>query len=820
MRQITEHFYYQLKQALLSLKQKPSFVLSVVATMGLTLGALLCVFTLHYLLVFEPLPYPEQERLYVAEHKIIGAEKETMTVAFSYAGLVHLYKNGGVFEQTAMIIYDQDVILSNTKKSLLNTAYVTPEFHKMLAAPLALGRVFENSEAIDMNNPVAILSYNTWQQEYDGDVNILSEKININDVSYRVIGVLKKSFIEPQLAEIGLKTQIWLPWDFNKLGREQKHSFTNIHGNLKFIGKLKSGVSGSQAKHHVSPLVSNRWKKGVMEFEFFKDWSVDVEVSSLKDITLGDSNKIANILLVSVLGLLLIACTNISNLFMSRGLEKQKKIAIEIAIGATSKHIFKTMLAETSVLLFISSTLALVIAQAGFIILQKYLVTELPRVNELSLSSVTIYCAIVLTLMLAIIFAKLSSRLLKYNRLNTRLQTSGKGSGLQISKAARQILIISQVTVVTILIFINLGILTQAVKTINMPIGFNTNNISTVTLNLSSTEAPTKEQRIIIMAAIIKKLSAFPKIEYVAQGSSPLDGFGIKLLTKKTTNKKYTPYFKRIDHRYFKMIEQNMISGENFTKETRQNSSLMIVNQAFADQLKDDGDVIGMELTSIKEPNFKIIGIVKDITLHGQTAFGTEDQTANIPRSYAPNQINEANFMIKIKPDQTVSRQQIDKLLSEVDSRYSVHSLNAVTDLVTKSLFAEITMAVTSIVIALITFMLAGLGLFGVISYSTQMRQFEIGTRLAIGAKGKDIVWLILKENMSALATGLCISVLLLIGLYFSFAQYLTSYISTELLTPLLVTLLLVSLLSFLSCYLPLRQYINKPVIHSLKSND
>jgi ABC-type antimicrobial peptide transport system permease subunit len=129
-------------------------------------------------------------------------------------------------------------------------------------------------------------------------------------------------------------------------------------------------------------------------------------------------------------------------------------------------------------------------------------------------------------------------------------------------------------------------------------------------------------------------------------------------------------------------------------------------------------------------------------------------------------------------------------------------------------------MATTTAVLTVLAFILAAIGLYGIFSYSTQMRQFEIGTRLAIGAKGKDIVWLVLKENMSALATGLCISVLLLIGLYFSFAQYLTSYISTALLTPLLITFLLISLLSFLSCYLPLRQYINKPAIHSLKSND
>ena len=145
------------KQAWASLKKKPGFVLTVLMTMGITLGALLCAVTLNYLLLVEPLPYPEQDRLFVAQHKLIGAEKETKGVAFTYPGLVHLYKSKEAFETAAIMSYGQDVIISHSNQPLVNTAYVTPELHQILDSPLAIGRMFENSENMDTHNPVAML---------------------------------------------------------------------------------------------------------------------------------------------------------------------------------------------------------------------------------------------------------------------------------------------------------------------------------------------------------------------------------------------------------------------------------------------------------------------------------------------------------------------------------------------------------------------------------------------------------------------------------------------------------------------------------------
>ncbi|MBA6346805.1 ABC transporter permease [Colwellia sp. BRX8-9] len=809
------------KQAWASLKKKPGFVLTVLMTMGITLGALLCAVTLNYLLLVEPLPYPEQDRLFVAQHKLIGAEKETKGVAYTYPGLVHLYKSKEAFEQAAIMIYGQDVIISHSSQPLVNTAYVTPELHQILASPMAMGRMFEASEAMDTNNPVAMLSYNTWKKEYKSSADILNQKINLSGISYRIVGVLSENFVEPELNGIGRETQVWMPWDYNQTGNGQRQSFGNINGGLKFIGQLKNDVSKSQAEQLLTPLVSDRWQEGVAEIGFFKGWSIVMIVTPVKEIILGDSESIAIKLLAGVIGLVLIACLNITNLFMARTAEKQRQMAIQAAIGATKKHLFKGMLAETSLLMFMSIIIALVLAKVGFSVMQQYLGAILPRVSELSINPITFGSAVLITVVFALFFAKLSTSMINYRALNTTLQSSGKGSGLQVSKKIRQVLIASQVALATVLVFANISLLKDAVKTINAPIGFTTNNISTLILNFSSTEFPTEEEAIPIMAEIMDKLEALPQVESISQTRSPLDGFNVRALTNVSNNERYTPYFNGIDHTYFNMIEQQILQGDNFTEIDRKDgNNIMIVNQAFAKQLKADSDVIGLQISTGRPEPFKIVGIVKDISIPNDTPIGSDNADIGVPRAYIPNNLGNQSFMLKVKPGQTVSREQLGKLLSSVDSRYSVFSYKSADDILTQRLFAEITTAVTTAVLASLVFLLAGIGLYGILSYGTQLRRFELGARMAIGATRKHLLSMIIIDNTKAVLIGFVGSVVLFAIAYIGMSEYIQPFITWQALPMVVASLVLIIMVTLFACYWPLRQYINKPAIFSLRGSD
>jgi ABC-type antimicrobial peptide transport system permease subunit len=177
-------------------------------------------------------------------------------------------------------------------------------------------------------------------------------------------------------------------------------------------------------------------------------------------------------------------------------------------------------------------------------------------------------------------------------------------------------------------------------------------------------------------------------------------------------------------------------------------------------------------------------------------------------------------FLVKTIPGQILTREKIVDVLQQVSSGFKLFSLSTLNTRRNSRLFRQSTTAITSGVVGVITFLLAGIGLYGILSYTTQMRKFEIGTRLAIGAKRKDVVKLIVKDNASMIILGMLASVLVLLALYLGFNDSLDTYLSDNLAISFFITVISISLLSLFACYWPLRQYIHQPVVYSLRSSD
>ena len=207
---------------------------------------------------------------------------------------------------------------------------------------------------------------------------------------------------------------------------------------------------------------------------------------------------------------------------------------------------------------------------------------------------------------------------------------------------------------------------------------------------------------------------------------------------------------------------------------------------------------------------------VKDIVIPG----AIENTTTGVPRAYVPNGLGGNTFMLKVKPGQSVSREQLGALLGEVDARYSVFVLVAASDQLTEGLFAEITTAVTTAVLASLVFLLAGIGLYGILSYGTQLRRFEIGARMAIGATRKHLITMIIVDNTRAVLVGFIGSVILFALAYIGLSEYIQPFLTWQVLPMVIATLALISLVTLFACYWPLRQYINKATIFSLRGSD
>jgi predicted permease len=813
-------FIYQLKQALFTLKQKPGFVFSIVSTMGITLGDLLCVLTLAYVMLLKPLPYPEQDKLYWVEHGLADNFGEMRASSFSYPGMMHFYEKQDVFSESALMCFGESLLASDPAQPLVNTAFVTPELFSLLATPIALGRAFEQSEGKGSNNPVALISYDTWQIDYNGSQDVLTQKVIINEVSFNIVGVVAEDFVEPEIYMPGRKTQYWLPWDYNFKAKMYSDAWGNVLHELAFIGKLKQGFSQSQAEQKVSPFLNDLWQENVASMAFYKDWTVSLKLKTFKSIIIGDNEQRMVLLLAAVLGLLVIAFANISNLFIARVIELQRTLAINAAIGASKRQIFKSFYAESLVLMFASLMLSLVITSFGFGVLQYYLAEFLPRVNELAINTFTLSTALFCLIVFAYIFAKLSSNIINYRQLNSSLQSSGKGAGIQVSKKVRQTLIISQVAVTTLLVFANLSLFNQSTSIINTPMKYNVEQVYTLDLSRSSLLKWDSDEVLSLLKEIENALLQLPEVNEISQSNSPMNSntANFTLFGQEKTFR--AELQDESGHHSIQLLEQSLLAGDWFSEEDIQTGrKVFVVNDVFAKQLAPSGNVVGLKIAMENEIDREnnavmrtIIGVVAGVNLPNKSVAPSQ--------AYWPIWKGSDNFLIKVNPQQNLSREQVVNTVKLITNKFTLSSLQRLTDVQANMLFTQYTTAITSGVLATFTFLLAAIGLYGILSYSTQIRRFEIATHLAIGAKRKDMIRLIFLDNVKPLIVGISLSGLLLLALYFKFNELLISYLSIDLIPPLILTLALISLTSFFACYFPLRQYINNPVVHSLKGSE
>jgi len=814
-------FFYELKQAYLNLKQKPLFVFSVVSTMGITLGALLCVLTLAYVMLIKPLPYPEQDRLYVVEHQSLDKNSKIQLKGFDYPTLVKFYKKQTQFSQSAISYQSDEVIRSHSKQPLVNTAFVTPEWFSLLDVPMQLGRKFSADEGIHSNTPVAILSYKIWQQDFNADSKIIDKKININDVSYKIIGVVADSFVDPQLASIGFNTQLWLPWDFNPISYK-KDWWGSYSSRLTFLGKINDQLSIPQTEQQISSLVCTIIQPLVNDGSPESCERFNIKINSIKKAIISDSQTTIYLLLAGVIALVIIASTNIINLFIAHTAEQQKNLAINAALGANKTQLFYRLFSQASLLMFMALTMALIISGIGFVILNQYLSEFLPLINQLNLQAdiwiPLLITAIFFALIFAFIFAKLSINTLNYKKLNTFFESSGKGTGIQISTKLRSILIVSQISIACLLAFACINLMLSAVISITKPLGFDKDNLSYLSVAISKTNNEEKfnfEKEFAFINQIKTTLSALPEVDNISTAESPLSSFMLLAAIDVSSNKKYIVDTSFGDENYFKLIGQHLIAGDNFPIQSKQDrDKLLIVNEAFAKKLALSGKVIGkkLDLSGNGSNVFTVIGIINNIFQPSVKEVALQ--------MYAPSSTLAPKFLIKFNSRQHLSKAQLIKTLNNISSLLTISQYKSLDNAFNEILLPERITLVSTISMTIISLLLAALGLYGILSYSTQMRRFEIGTRMAIGAKRSDVIKLIIKDNAKAILLGVGVSILVLLALALGFSEQLSDYLTWQLIPLFLVTLGLVSLISFAACYLPLRQYINKPAMYSLRGSE
>jgi predicted permease len=821
-------FIQELKLAQVSLSKRLAFVATVVLTLGLTLGALVTVFNLNYLMLMKPLPYPQQQRLMTIDHDIknandVAAPENNRILPATIVGYQqHLKNDHSSFEKMSILKISREFLVSHNEQPSLTVLYSTPEYFTMLQTKMVLGRYFSLQEGLNRNTAVAVITYEAWQQWFKGEINVVGKKIQLGDKSFSIIGVSDENFVQPEV--FAEKHQVWLPWDFNINSNQELNNWGNSKNDIAVLAKLKGQVSMMKAQSSLSSILNDELHRAFVPTNNANQQPGNFKATliPLKTRLLGDGRERALLLMAAVIALLLIACSNVINLFYSRAAEKQRNFAIQAALGARKSHLFKAMFAETFLLTFLSGIIGLIIAAWGFELLKQLGEGQLSRLDELGLDFTTVLFSIFITIILAVIFAFFSSRLINYNALKEELQSSGKGSGLQISKFSRDILIVSQITLATLLLVGSFTVLQKAYSVIIHPLGYNTSKVISFRLDarsgLISQEAV--QQRNIKISAIKKRLLQLPQVEDITPSFGTPIGMSMSMVFDDSQNKNLGLIpINFVSDNYFSLLQIPIIQGRMFTAaEVRDNSPVLVVSRSAAAMLAKNssvlvshGNVIGMKLlnggTTIKE----VIGVVEDIF---DPTKSKDDQGLDAFIPYSPWNIH---FLLKLKDNAQLNRALLIRQLHEIDANLRVSSFSSLDQRHQDALHHNKLNASVAAGLTLLALLLAGIGMYGVLSYSSQMRRYELGVRMALGARTPEIIKLVIKDNMLPISIGIGLSLTLTFVIYFFAKESINSFNELPIL-PLLITLPTLVITALFASYLPVRKMLLQDPVKALRS--
>jgi putative ABC transport system permease protein len=802
---------FELSLAKSALLRVPGFAATVIATLSITLGALICIFSLNHLLLLKSLPYPNADKLVVVQQSYTSQDV-IYSGAQSAPGMLLWYKKQQIFDQFALVFDNKELLADHPEQPNALINFITPEYFSLLKPSMHLGRTINQNEGLDTHQAVVVLSYQSWQKWYQSDDSILGRKIMIGHVSYKVIGVSGEHFVAPANRN-NEAPDFWVPWDYQTLDVTHWGIMTRA---LNSIGTLKAEISVSQATSILGDMFNQQY---IASEAAESGDTAGAKILSLKNVIVGDSSKIALLLLSGVVGLLLIAITNVTNLFLSRAAQKQRTMAIQAALGAKPNQLFIAMFAESLILCVIAGALGLLIAGWGFVLLGELAATQLPRISELGIDKVTLIFTASIVIVLSAIFAKLSSRVVNYNLLQSQLQSSGKGAGLQVSKRIRNFLIAMQVALATLILAGASVVIEQALETVLHPLGFNGDDVYYLRVDRPKGANYSPESLVemnLLTLSIKKELEKLPQVKQVSRSIMPVifKGANSMSLDDRNSNSVGSFAFNMVDHNYFDILELPIVEGKTFSeqKDPRYQINEIILSQSLARQLAPNGDAIGKVFQLQPAQPLKVIGIAKDYYRPGMT----DDN--GYQRYYMPYAaFEDFGFDIKLTAGATLHRETILPLLLKLNPKLRIRTVISHEQQHADLIYRHKLTAGLTVVLSLLSLLLAAAGIYGVLNYSTQMRRYELGIHLALGAKTHRVKNMVLKESLFPVALGILISASLSVIIFLIVMQQVSFTINVNIVSMLSVVPIMLAV-AYVACYIPIRAAITEDPIKALRN--
>ncbi|MCG7555576.1 ABC transporter permease [Pseudoalteromonas sp. Of11M-6] len=812
----------EIQSCLYSLSKAKIFTLTIIITLGITLGTLIAMFNLNFQILAAPLPYHDSEKLYVSKTNHYIKDKIEFEDYTPMPILVEAYKNEKSDHiQTALFAYGEEVIRSRADTPRVNVAYTTPEFMPLLGFNFELGRGFSDEEGIDSISPVAVLSYHSWQTYFGADPQVLGKTFQIDQVNFRIIGVLSENTPEPELYTPGRLTSIWLPWDYLPSYRRDAQQWGLTGPNRHILTKILADEDIAKLNHQLTNKYNGRFKAETAGRSFFNDMTITLELKPLKEKIHGDSASRTIWLLVGAFCLTLIACANIANLVLARAVNQQRTMSIKAALGAQRKQIVRGIFIELATLTLLSAILALGVSELCYYLLKLIATDSLPSVARLTTNVPSVIFCLTLSALLAWLGAWLISAKINFSKLNSQIQSSGKGTSIQVKSSTRSALIFSQIFLASLLLISCFQIFINSWSLLSQAPNFVSKDRYQVELNQLFEPRPSRAERDSYYSTrrqqlldIVSEIRANPRVVSASLTTGTPVEFGISTFLSPDSGfeNQYSVSGNLIDEAYIPTLQLDILQGRNFTREDVYNRSpYLIVNKEFANKLKPGGDVVGERyywLNGRRTIQYEIIAVTEDLNLPEQSNSAKMWAVDNIER-YAPS------FIIEVDSNQQLTPQFINSIIAKTTPTWRVSDIQPLESQLANSLALHYIASWASLALAIVTLSIAVIGIYGVLSYGISMRKFELGVRMAIGASPLTIVKGVILENFKVIILALIGAAIIVSGVavWITSTRFTFALSTTGLILPIVTIIAVTAFTSTLAVW----GIIRRPAIYSLR---
>jgi putative ABC transport system permease protein len=779
-----------IRYATRNLLRRPGFTLIALLALALGIGANTAIFSLVNAVLLRPLPFAEPDRLVWVFGNIRNGGNRASVSPLDY--LDYRRQNKSFEEFAAMFSGPLPVNLTgNGEPERLSAAGVTGNYFRVFGVKPIMGRTFALENEKPGLDQVAVLSYRLWQKRFAGDPDILTKSITLDGKSCQVVGVMPPTFSFPKTAEL------WVPLNFDVAPhmKQRKAHF------LRPIGKLKPGVTIEQAQADTD-IVARQLEAQYPDTN--GGWNL--RLVSLREQLVGRTRPTLLILFGAVGFVLLIACANVANLLLVRAASRYKEIAVRTALGASRLRIMRQMITESVLLALFGGALGSLLALWGVDVLVQLSEGSLPPTALVRIDLTVLGFTFLLSIVTGILFGLVPAIRTMNLSLGEALKEGARGSGEGSQRNRTRGLLVVLESAVAMVLLIGAGLLIKSlIRLQNTDPGFDAHNVLTMRVDLPEQKYPTPDKAVNFFDQLQTRVGSLPGVDTVGLITElPLSGqlndmpFSVEGRPK---DQIFDFDFRRINQNYFRSLRIPLLRGRNFTdQEVRQSAKVLIVSSLLASRVFPNEEPLGRRLVMwMSNEPFEIVGIVGDLR-HA----GLEFQPA--PIMYFPTQANGGtNLVIRTSSDPLSLVGPVRKEVLGIDPDQPVAAIKTMEDWVDSSVATPRYRTLLLGLFALVALVLASTGIYGVMSYSVTQRTHEIGVRMALGARQRDVLTLVVRQGMSLVVLGVVLGLLAAFGLTRVLSTLLYEVTAKDPTTFGLVALVLI-VVAFAACYIPARR--------------